>query len=398
MKSRQVIEKQKRNQTMSHNNTVFSQLLKLIPRHEFETLAKQHHSGRSFRTATRWSQFVAMGMAQLSSRNSLRDIVENMSAQAHRLYHLGITKLSRSNLSRINEAKPYALYEALFGKLLQRCQAKAPGHSFKFKNPLYSLDASTVDLCLSVFSWADFRKTKGAIKLHVGLNHAGYLAEFVSVTEGKNHDVTVGRTLQFPKGSIVAIDKGYNDYHWYKQLTDKGIFFVTRLKTNAKYRVTSHRPVLKDKGLTCDQTIKFSGLQTAKKCPVQLRRIGYRDALTGKKYIFLTNNFKLCAKTIADIYKARWQVELFFKWIKQNLKIKSFMGTSKNAVMTQIWIALCMYLILAFLKFQSKLTKSMQQILRLLQLNLFEKRDMIALLRGGPPRAVGININQMALL
>ena len=383
---------------MSHHNTVFSQLLKLIPRHEFESLAKQHHSGRSFRTASRWSQFVTLALAQLAGRSSLRDIVENISVQAHRLYHLGSANLSRSNLSRINESKPYALYEALFGKLLKRCQGKAPSHDFRFNNPLYSLDASTIDLCLSVFPWADFRTTKGAVKLHVGLNHDGYLPEFVTITEGKHHDVTVGRTLAFPKGSIVAIDKGYNDYNWYKQLTDKGIFFVTRLKSNAKFRIVSRRPVLKEKGLTCDQTIKFSGAQTAKKCPVQLRRIGYRDAVTGKHYIFLTNNFKLSARTIADIYKARWQVELFFKWIKQNLKIKSFIGTSKNAVMTQIWIALCMYLLLAFLKFQSKLKKSMQQILRLLQLNLFEKRDLMALLRGDRLRDKLTDINQMVLL
>jgi len=383
---------------MSHNNTVFSQLLKLIPRHEFEMLAKQHHSGRSFRTATRWSQFVTMSMAQLSGRNSLRDIVDNMSAQTHRLYHLGIAKLTRSNLSRINEGKPYELYESLFGTLLIRCQRLAPKHNFRFKNPLYSLDASTVDLCLSMFPWANFRTTKGAIKLHVGLNHNGFLPEFVTVTEGKDHDVTVGRTLSFPKGSIVAIDKGYNDYSWYNQLTEKGIFFVTRLKNNARYRVIKRQSVIKSKGLTCDQVIEFSGAQTSKKCPVQLRRIGYKDAETGKHYVFLTNNFKLSAKTIADIYKARWQVELFFKWVKQNLKIKSFVGTSKNAVMTQIWIALCMYLLLAFIKFQSKLNKSMQQILRLLQLNLFEKRDMMALLRGDPVTDRSANINQMGLL
>jgi len=383
---------------MAHYNTVFSQLLKLIPRHEFETLAKQHHSGRSFRKASRWSQFVTMAMGQLSGRKSLRDIVENVSAQTHRLYHLGSAKLSRSNLSRINENKPYALYEALFGKLMKRCQGVVPGHNFRFKNPLYSLDASTIDLCLSVFPWAKFRTTKGAVKLHVGLNHAGYLPEFVTVTEGKKHDITVGRILQFPKGSIVAIDKAYNDYTWYNQLTGNGIYFVTRLKSNAKYRVMNRREVLKNKGLTSDQTIEFTGLQTAKKCPVELRRIGYRDPDTGKHYVFLTNNFKLAARTIADIYKARWQVELFFKWIKQNLKIKSFIGTSKNAVMTQIWIALCMYLLLAFLKFQSKLTKSMQQILRLLQLNLFEKRDMMTLLRGDPPPDTLVDPNQMVML
>jgi putative transposase len=383
---------------MAHCNTILSQILKLVPRHEFETLAKHHHSGRAFRKASRWSQFVSLTMAQLSGRNSLRDIVDNMSAQMHRLYHLGSEKLSRSNLSRINEDKPYALYEALFGKLLARCQKVAPGHNFKFNHSLYSLDASTIDLCLSAFPWADFRTTKGAIKLHVGLNHAGYLPEFVTITEGKKHDVTVGRILNFPKGSIVAIDKAYNDYAWYKQLTDKDIFFVTRLKSNAKYRITQRRIVLKNKGLTCDQTIEFTGPQVAKKCPVQLRRIGYKDVVTGKHYVFLTNNFKLAAKTIADIYKARWQVELFFKWIKQNLKIKSFVGRSKNAVMTQIWIAMCVYLLIAFLKFQSSLTKSMQQLLRLLQLNLFDKRDLMALLRGDTPDDGLPDANQMSLI
>lgn len=383
---------------MAHYNTILSQILKIVPRHEFESLANQHHSGRAFRKASRWSQFVSLTIAQLSGRNSLRDIVDNMSAQVHRLYHLGSAKLSRSNLSRINEDKPYTLYEALFGKLLTRCQGVSPGHNFKFKNPLYSLDASTIDLCLSAFPWADFRTTKGAVKLHVGLNHAGYLPEFVTITEGKKHDVTVGRMLNLPKGSIVAIDKAYNDYVWYKQLTDKEIFFVTRLKSNAKYRIVERRSVLRNKGLTCDQTIEFTGPQVSKKCPAQLRRIGYKDIESGKHYVFLTNNFKLAAKTIADIYKARWQVELFFKWIKQNLKIKSFIGTSKNAVMTQIWIAMCVYLLIAFLKFQSGLAKSMQQLLRLLQLNLFEKRDLMALLKGDPPNDGLPDANQMKLI
>lgn len=367
---------------MSHNNTVISQLLKLIPRHEFEALANKHHAGRSFRKASRWSQFITMAIAQLSGRNSLRDIVDNMNAQTHRLYHLGSSKLSRTSLARINEDKPHTLYESLFGKLLARCQGAVPGHDFRFKNPLYSLDATTIDLCLSVFPWAEFRSRKGAIKLHVGLNHAGYLPEFVTVTDGKTHDITAGREMNFPKGSIVVVDKAYNDYEWYKNLSDKGVFFVTRLKSNAKYRVIERRDIIKSKRITSDQLIEFTGLQTAKKCPIQLRRIGYRDEKTGKHYVFLTNQFKLCAKTIADIYKARWQVELFFKWIKQNLKIKSFVGTSKNAVLTQIWIAMCMYLLIAFLRFRSKLTRSMQQILRLLQLNLFEKRDLISLLKG----------------
>ncbi len=383
---------------MAHCNTIFAQILKIVPRHEFETLAKQHHSGRAFRTASRWSQFVCLTLAQLSGRMSLRDIAENISAQAHRLYHLGSSKLTRSNLSRMNNDKPYELYEALFGKLLHRCKGLAPGHRFRFKNPLYSLDASTIDLCLSVFPWADFRTTKGAVKMHIGLNLGGHIPEFAAITDGKRGDVAAAKTMNFPKGSIVAIDRGYNDYAWYKQLTDKGIFFVTRLKSNAKYRVIERHSVLKNKGLTSDQTIEFTGKVTVKKCPVQLRRIGYHDPITGKHYIFLTNNFSLAAKTIADIYKARWDVELFFKWIKQNLKIKKFVGTSKNAVMTQIWIALCRVLMLAFIRFQSKLKKSMQQILRLLQLNLFEKRDLLSLLRGDPPFEQRIPINQLVLL
>jgi len=370
---------------MAHCNTIFSQILKFVPRHEFEALANRHHSGRAFRTASRWSQFVTMAMAQLSGRNSLRDIVNSVSTQAHRLYHLGSAKMTRSNLSRINENKPHTLYEALFGKLLNRCQRLAPNHSFRFKNKLYSLDASTIDLCLSVFPWADFRSTKGAIKLHIGLNHSGYLPEFVTITEGKTSDIEIGRMLSFPAGSIIAIDRGYTDYQWYNQLNNKGIFFVTRLKSNASYKVVKRHPVLKNKGLTSDQTIILTGIGAAKDCPIQLRRIGYRDQETGKQYVFLTNHFKLAAKTIADIYKARWQVELFFKWIKQNLKIKSFVGTSKNAVMTQIWIALCVYLLIAFIKFHAKIKQSMQQILRLLQLNLFEKRDIMVLLSGDPP-------------
>lgn len=382
---------------MSHHNTVIAQMLKLIPRHEFNTLANQHHSGRSFRKASRWSQFVTMTIAQLSGRSSLRDIVDNMTAQIHRLYHLGSAKLSRTTLSRINEDKPYQLYEALFGRLLSRCQAAAPKHNFRFKNSVYSLDTTTIDLCLSAFPWAEFRSTKGAIKLHIGLNHQGYLPEFITVTDGKTHDITAARAMDLPQGSIVVVDKGYNDYAWYKQLIDKDISFVTRLKSNAKYRVIERRDVLSCKGVTSDQIIEFTGSVTSKKCPTSLRRIGYRDEETGKHYVFLTNNMALAAKTIADLYRSRWQVELFFKWIKQNLKIKSFVGTSKNAVLTQIWIAMCVYLLLAFLKFQSKLTKSMQQILRLLQLNLFEKRDLITLLRGDPVKTEPPNQYQAAL-
>ena len=383
---------------MAHCNTILSQLLKLVPRHEFETLANAHHKGRMFRTASRWSQFVAMTMGQLTGRQSLRDICDNVSAQQQRLYHLGAAKLSRSNLSRINEGKPYQLYEALFGVLLKRCHSLSPGQGFRFKNELYSLDASTIDLCLSLFPWASFRKAKGGIKLHVAMNHKGNLPEFVSITDARQHEVSKGRCIDFPKGSIVAFDRGYADYEWYKTLTDQGVYFVARLKSNAKIRVLKRSKVVSGSGVTSDQTIEFTGVMASKRCPIPLRRIGYRDAETGKRYVFITNNFSLAASTVARIYKSRWQIELFFKWIKQNLKIKSFMGTSKNAVMTQIWIALCVYLLIAYLKFQSKTTKSMQEILRVLQLNLFEKWALDDLIKGRPTKKIPINPNQLSFL
>jgi len=382
---------------MAHCNTVFSQLLKLVDRHEFESLANRHHSGRSFRTASRWSQFVAMSLAQLSGRNSLRDIVDSMSAQVHRLYHLGSTRLARNTLSRINRDKPYELYQALFGQLLVRCQSRSMNHGFRFKNPLYTLDSSTIDLCLSLFPWAKFRTTKGAVKLHVGLNHQGLLPEFVHITDGKTTDIEVAHRQSFPNGSIVVIDRGYTDYSWFNTLNKQGIFFVTRLKSNAKYKVMQRHKINKSTGLTSDQRILFTNYYAKRDCPIKLRRVDYVDPETGKHYVFLTNHFKLAATTIARLYKARWQIELFFKWIKQNLKIKSFLGTSKNAVLTQIWIALCMYLLLAYLKYQSKLTKSLQQLLRLMQLNLFEKRELIQLLTGEPPDKQITNPNQLVL-
>ena len=366
---------------MANHCTLFSQLLNFVPRRQFEQLAEQHHAGRGFRQTSRWSQFVAMLMAQLTGRVSLRDVESNLVAQSHKLPSLGSSPIARSSLARLNKTKPYTLYEALFGVLLGRCQSLAPGHDFRFKNKLYSLDASTIDLCLEAFPWAQFRKTKGAVKLHVGVDHGGFLPEFVTITEGKVSDITVGRTLAFAASSIVVFDRGYTDYRWYYQLDEQGVYFVSRLKTNARYRIIERREVARDQGITSDQVIEFAGPQVHKKCPIQLRRIGYRDSETGKHYVFITNHFKLSAKTIANIYKARWQIELFFKWIKQNLKIKAFLGTSKNAVMTQIWIALCAYLLLAFIKFRSRLGHSMQPILRLLQLNLFDRRNLIELLK-----------------
>ena len=383
---------------MAHCNTVLSQILKIVPRHEFEQLAKQHHTGRSFRKASRWSQYVAMTIGQLSGRCSLRDIVENLSAQSHRLYHLGSRDLKRTTLARINEEKPYGLYEALFGKLLERCMARPRNHRFRFNNPLYALDSTTIDLCLSLFPWAKFRSTKGAVKLHVGLNQAGFLPEFNCITDGKATDIEVARRVDFTKGSIVVVDRGYTDYGWYNTLNHKDIYFVSRLKSNACYRVIKRGEVNRQQGITSDQTIEFTGFYAKQDYPGTLRRVGYRDPETGKHYVFITNHRTLSAKTIADIYKSRWQIELFFKCIKQNLKIKSFVGTSKNAVLTQIWIALCTYLMIVYLKFQFGLSKTIQQIMRLLQVNLFDKRELIPLLRGDPVERIRLNPDQLVLV
>lgn len=370
---------------MSHANTIFSQLLKLIPRHEFQLLANQHHQGQSLRKISRWDQFVSLIMAQLSGRQSLRDIEANINAQSGSLYHLGVRRIAKSSLARVNEKQPYTLYEALFEKLVSRCQGRSPRHKFRFKNPLFSLDSSLIELSMAIFPWADCNRRKAAMKLHVGLDHGGHFPAFATITDGIRHDVPVGREFNFPKGSVVVIDKGYTDYGWYKQLTDKGVFFVTRQRANAKYRVTERREVNRAQGVTSDQVIELTGLQFRDKALPRLRRIGYRDVETGKHYIFLTNHFGLSAKTIADIYKDRWQVELFFKAIKQNLKIHAFVGNSRNAVLTQIWISLCTFLLLSYLKFLSKTGWSEQRILRLLQANLFSKKDLMTLIRPSPP-------------
>lgn len=290
------------------------------------------------------------------------------------------------------------MYEALFNQLYTRCQKLAPKHRFRFKNKLYSLDASLIDLSLKIFPWAHYALGKAAMKLHLSLDHAGYIPQFATITEGKVSDIEIGRTLQYSRGSIVVFDKGYTDYKWFKALDNKGIFFVTRLRKNAIWKVTERREVNKNAGLTCDQTITLTGIKPQKIGMPKLRRIGYRDQETGQCYEFITNNFRLSAQTIAAIYKERWQVELFFKWIKQNLKIKAFIGNSKNAIMTQIWVALCTCLMLAYLKFSAKLDWSLQKIIRILQLNLFMRRDLLSLLRGDPPLDTGQNHNQLVLI
>jgi hypothetical protein len=361
---------------LSHNNTAFHQVLKPVLRHEFEGLAKEHHHGQRLRSATRWDQFVGMCMSQLSGRQSLRDIQSNLEAQQQKLYHLGAKPIARSTLSRLNDQQPAELYEALFYKLLSRCKNQPSQHKFKFKNPLYSLDASTINLSLKLFPWAAHSDNAANIKLSVGLNHGTMIPEFVALSEGHENDMVQGRQFTFPRGSVVAFDKGYVDYEWFRNLTDQGVFFVTRLRAKSVYKVLERLPTQKKSGVTSDQVIQFNSAHAIKRGAPKLRRIGYKDPETGKHFEFLTNHFQLSAKTIADIYKDRWQVELFFKAIKQNLKIKAFVGRSKNAILTQVWIAMITYLLVAFARHSAKAGWTVQRILRVLQLNLFERKTL----------------------
>ena len=370
---------------MSHHNTAFHQLLQPISRHEFEALAKQHHKGQKLRAASRWDQFIGLSMSQLSGRQSLRDIESNLQNQRQKLYHLGAKPVARSTLARLNEQQPAALYEALFYQLLKRCHLRSRAHKFRFKNLLYSLDASTIDLSLKIFPWAKIHQSKAGVKLHTGLNNASLIPEFIDLGKGKEADLIKGRQFNFPRGSIVAFDKGYVDYRWYGDLTKQGVSFVSRLRPKAVYQVTKAYSVRPDSGVAYDHAIQLTSQHAQKQGAPRLRLIGYTCPDTHKQFRFITNNFKLAATTIAAIYKDRWQVELFFKAIKQNLKIKAFLGTSKNAVMTQIWIAMICYLLLAFARHSARKGWSPQRILRVLQLSLFERKPLAELLNPVPP-------------
>ncbi len=378
-------QQQQRTQALSHHNTAFQQLLKPLSRHEFEALAKQHHIGQKLRSTSRWDQFIGMAMSQLSGRQSLRDIQANLEAQQHKLYHLGAKPIARTTLARLNEKQPAELYEALFYKLLGRCKSQPGKHKFRFKNPLYSLDASALDLSMKLFPWAAHRDDAANVKLNVGLNHATDIPEFVALSDGNENDMVEGRKFQFPRGSIVAFDKGYVDYQWFANLTNQGVSFVTRLRAKAVYRIVERREVHSGSGVTSDQIIELNSKHAIERGAPRLRRIGYRDKETGKFYQFLTNNFRLCATTIAAIYKDRWKVELFFKAIKQNLKIRAFVGTSKNAVLTQVWIALITYLLVSFARHSAKEGWTVQRMLRVLQLNLFERKALKEILNPSPP-------------
>jgi hypothetical protein len=377
----------KEEQTMNRVYTIFSEILKLCPRYHFDKAVKEYEGDRYVKSFTTWQQFMAILYSQITQKDSLRDIVTGLSAHASRWYHLGFAGINKSTLSDANAKRDYRMYEGLFYQLLNRCQDLTPKHRFRFKNPLYTIDASTIDLCLSVFPWAKFRRAKGAIKLHCLYDHSGALPTFMTVTDGKRHDVRVVNDHSFPllPDSIVSIDKAYIDYKWLNSLDEQGIWFVTRAKANIDYAVAGQHQISNRKVLS-DECIYLRGPLTKTKYPRELRLIRYYDEERQKTLTFLTNNFKLAATTIAQIYKSRWQIELFFKWIKQNLKIKSFLGTSKNAVLTQIWVAMCYYLLLTYIKYQTKYGYSMLQLSRVIRETLFERKSLIDILTLNPDK------------
>ena len=301
---------------MAHCSTVLSQIVRIFPRHEFQHLANKHHVGQKFRSFSRWSQFVAMLTAQMSARSSLRDVVDTLDVQSGKLYHLGVKKFSRATLARCNEKQPHTLYEELFKRLLGRCQGMAPHNKkFKLNGKVYLLDASLVELTLSLFPWAKYQKTKGAAKLHIGLDADGYLPAFVDFTKGNEHEINRARELELPKGSYVVFDRGYTDYRWYQELTEDGVYFVSRLKSNANMTPGRKRRGRKSPGVIEDREIKLG------KLPETFRLVTYLDEETDITYQFVTNALDIPAKTVAALYKERWQIELFFKWIKQNLRV-----------------------------------------------------------------------------
>jgi hypothetical protein len=356
---------------------MFSQILKLIPRIEFERMVKETGSERAAKGLSSWSQFVAMMFCQLGRAHSLREIEGGLRSCEGKLAHLGIEAPARSSLSYANAHRPWELFEKVFYALFARVAAEFVGKKkFRFKNKLVSLDSTVIDLCLSMFDWARFRRTKGAVKLHLVLDHDGYLPTYGIITEAAVHDVKVAWCIPFPAGTIVVDDRGYNDYRLFAYWTDSGVFFVTRMKDNAQYEVVEERPVPQNRNILKDQSIRLTGVGAQDKCPHLLRRVEAVREDTGETLVFLTNHHGLGASTIAAIYKDRWQVELFFKALKQNLKIKTFVGTSANAVRIQIWTALIAMLLLRYLQLISRFGWSLSNLVALLRMNLFTHRDL----------------------
>jgi hypothetical protein len=359
--------------------SVFAQVISLIDRNYFARTVQRLGAQRAAKGFTCWEQLVAMLFCQLAAAHSLREISGGLATALGKLVHLGLKEApARSTLSYANAHRPWQLFEAVFYQVLHEAVATAAlqKRRFRFKNPLRSLDASTLNLCLSVFDWARFRRTKGAIKLHLLLDHQGCLPCWALITDGKTHDVRAARLLDFAPGTIVVIDRGYVDYALFAQWTQAGVWFVTRAKDNMDYRVLQRRPVPERGNVLKDEEIVLTGFYARQKCPHRLRRIVVWDEQNEREIVFLTNHLDFAAGTIARIYKDRWQIELFFKAIKQNLKIKTFVGTSANAVQIQIWTALIAMLLLKILLLRSTFGWSLSNLAALLRLNLLTYRDL----------------------
>jgi hypothetical protein len=365
---------------MNKFNSIFGQILQIFPHQDFVRAVRETRAEKGVKGFSCWGQFVAMLFCQLGQAHSLREICGGLATCLGKLKHLGVDAAPRrSTLAYANEHRPWQLYQKVFYQLLAKCRVLARGQKpFRFKNKLFSLDATTIELCVTLFDWAKFRQTKGAVKLHLLLDHEGYLPVFASITEGNVHEVNIAHTLTFPKGSILAIDRGYVDYEQFAQWTHAGIFFVTREKDNAAYRVIEKREVPDNRNIIKDQLIELTGYESIKKCPYTLRRVEVWDEENERIIVLWTNHLTFGATTVASIYKDRWQIEVFFKTIKQNLKIKTFVGTSRNALLTQIWTALIAILMLKYLKFRSTLGWSLSNLVAMLRYNLFTYRDLWA--------------------
>lgn len=361
---------------MTQFSSVFSQILNLFPRAEFAGLVAKHQAERAAKGFSCWTQFVSMTFCQLGRAQSLREITDGLRACEGKLRHLGIEAPARSTLAYANEHRPWQLYRDVFSGLLSRCHGIAPGHKFRFKNKLYSLDATTISLCASMFDWARYKRKKGGVKVHLLLDHDGYLPTFAVIREARVFDIEVARTLDFPADSIIVFDRAYNDFRFFYDLTRRGVFFVTRMKDATRFTVVEEREPPTRSTVTADQTIllvkEFDGVD-----PVRLRLVTVQGD-DGEPVSFITNIFHLSARTVGDIYRDRWQVEKFFRAIKQNLRVKTFVGTSENALHIQIWTALTALLILRYLTFLATYPWSLSNLVAMLRFQLFVHRDLRA--------------------
>lgn len=363
---------------------VYAQLISIVPRYEFDKCVKRYRGNYKVKDFKCWQQFLCMMFGQLTYREGIRDIINCLEAHRAKVYHLGIKKIvSHSSLTRANESRDWRIWSDFAAYLIQVARPLYLNDNefeLELDNAVYALDASTIDLCLSVFKWAKFRKNKGAVKLHTLLDLRGNIPIFISITHGKVHDVNILDQIEFEAGAFYIMDKGYYDFKRLYQLDQEKAFFVIRGKSNLKFRRLYSRPVDKTTGLRCDQIIKFTGQKSLKDYPDKLRRIKYFDKEKAKTYVFLTNNFSIDAIIITQLYKNRWQIELFFKWIKQHLKIKTFWGQTPNAVKTQIWVAVCTYLLVAIAKKQFGSPLSLYEILQILSVSAFDKTPLNQLL------------------